>query len=116
LGPVLVTLPAIDRWRGVSARFFRTFGEVPFFAYILHLYIAHALAIVITLLWGKSTAALIDEIYKGVLHREQLTGTGLPLYVVYLLWMVVLAILYPLCRWYADVRRRRRGEWWLSYL
>lgn len=116
LGPVLLLLPVIERWRGAPARFFQTLGAVPFFAYILHLYIAHSLAIVITLLWGKSTAALFDQIYKSIMHPEELTGTGLPLYVVYLLWIAVLAILYPLCRWFADFRRRRRGQWWLSYL
>jgi len=29
--------------------------------------------------------------------------------------MTVLAIIYPLCRWWGDVKRRRR-DWWLSYL
>lgn len=116
LGPALVALPMIARMRAMPARFLQTLGAVPFFAYILHLYIAHGLAIVTTLLWGKNTAPLFDQIYKSAVHPEELNGTGLPLYVVYLLWLTVLAILYPLCRWFADLRRRRRGQWWLSYL
>jgi hypothetical protein len=51
----------------------------------------------------------------SVLHPEQLQSRGLPLYVAYLLWIAVVAILYPLCRWCADGRRRCR-DWWLSYL
>jgi hypothetical protein len=27
----------------------------------------------------------------------------------------VMVALYPLCRWFADLKRRRR-DWWLSYL
>jgi hypothetical protein len=27
----------------------------------------------------------------------------------------VILVLYPLCRWVADVKARRR-DWWLSYL
>lgn len=40
-------------------------------------------------------------------------GFGLP--VVYLAWVLVVATLYPACRWFAAVKRRR-GGWWLSYL
>ena len=29
---------------------------------------------------------------------------------------VVLALLYPACRWYARLRQRHRDWWWLSYL
>jgi hypothetical protein len=35
--------------------------------------------------------------------------------VVYLLWAVVVVGLYPACRWYAALKRRRT-DWWLSYL
>jgi hypothetical protein len=27
----------------------------------------------------------------------------------------VLAVLYPLCRWFSQLKQRRK-EWWLSYL
>jgi hypothetical protein len=35
--------------------------------------------------------------------------------VVYAMWIVGLILLYPLCRWFAGVKARRR-DWWLSYL
>jgi hypothetical protein len=34
---------------------------------------------------------------------------------VYLVWMVVVLAMYPLCRWYAGVKQRRSDPW-LSYL
>jgi len=40
---------------------------------------------------------------------------GFPLPVVYLIWVLVVVALYPACRWFADVKRRR-GDPWLSYL
>jgi hypothetical protein len=40
-------------------------------------------------------------------------GFGLP--VVYLVWLAVVAALYPLCRRYAELKARSRA-WWLSYL
>jgi len=35
--------------------------------------------------------------------------------VVYLIWLAVVATLYPLCRWVASVKARRT-DWWLSYV
>jgi hypothetical protein len=40
---------------------------------------------------------------------------GFPLYGVYIAWIAVLVILYPLCLWWSRVKATRRG-WWLSYL
>jgi hypothetical protein len=40
---------------------------------------------------------------------------GVTLPAAYLAWAFVIVALYPACRWFADVKRRR-GEWWLSYL
>jgi uncharacterized membrane protein (DUF485 family) len=40
---------------------------------------------------------------------------GYGLGVVYLIWALVIVALYPLSRWFASVKRRRR-DWWLGYL
>ena len=47
------------------------------------------------------------------LHTHEGWGFGLP--IVYLAWFLLLATLYPACCWYAEVKRRR-SDWWLSYL
>jgi hypothetical protein len=36
-------------------------------------------------------------------------GFGLP--TVYLVWLAVVVALYPACRWFADLKRRRRDAW-----
>ena len=41
------------------------------------------------------------------------SGYGLPM--VYAMWLLVVVILYFPCRWFADLKQRRRN-WWLSYL
>ena len=58
---------------------------------------------------GFGTALLSDDLL--VLPPQW--GFGLP--VVYLAWVLVVATLYPACRWFAAVKRRR-SDWWLSYL
>jgi hypothetical protein len=40
---------------------------------------------------------------------------GLSLPEIYLVWLLVLALLYPICRWFAGLRARGTAWWW-SYL
>jgi hypothetical protein len=42
-------------------------------------------------------------------------GVGFNLAVVYACWIAGVLLLYPLCKWFAGVKARRR-DWWLSYL
>jgi uncharacterized membrane protein len=116
LGLMFLSVPLVSRWRGPLARVVLVFGSVPLFAYVLHLYLAHALAILLRLATGQSIAGQIDLVRVQFTHPELLAGTGFSLAVVYATWIAVLVILYPLCRWYSRLRQRHRDWWWLSYL
>ena len=109
LGPALVLLAVFETRRGPLAQVFQVFGRVPLFFYVLHIVLAHALAGLVALWAGYGTSVLTGFFFD--FPREW--GYGLP--VVYGVWLVVLALLYPLCRWFAEVKRRR-SDWWLSYL
>ncbi len=115
LGPVFVAIPFIERWRGWAPRFLLAFGSVPFFAYVLHIYTLHCLAILAELLLGGNVAGQFDVMRSAVFAPEHFQGSMFPLYVTYAVWLTTLALLYPLCRWFADLKRRR-SDWWLSYL
>jgi hypothetical protein len=43
------------------------------------------------------------------------SGYGVSLGGVYVVWALVIAILYPFCRWMAFLKAQRR-DWWLSYI
>lgn len=111
LGPGLLALHAFERSprHGALATALQTVGRVPLFAYVVHLAIAHALAGVIALSMGFGTAVLRD------IFVFYPANWGFGLGAVYLAWLVVLLLLYPLCSWFAALKRRRR-DWWLSYL
>jgi uncharacterized membrane protein len=99
LGPAIVALPRLEgiaaaRVGGVIA----TYGRVPFFFYVLHLYVIHGLSLLAPLIAPGPAA-----------HG------GFDLWVVYVVWGIVVASLYPVCRWFAGVKARRRDAW-LSYL
>jgi uncharacterized membrane protein len=101
LGPALILLAAFEHARGRFAQVLAIFGQVPFFFYVIHIYLIHALAV--------ATAFAIT----GVLAVRPEIGFGLP--GVYLVWLLVLLLLYPICRWFAG-QKQRGTEWWWSYL
>jgi uncharacterized membrane protein len=109
LGAAFLSLAVLDSARGRFSEVLRTFGRVPLFFYVLHVALAHLAAGLIALAMGYGTALLSDDF----MQVPQQWGFGLP--VVYLAWLLVVATLYPACRWYAAVKRRR-DDWWLSYL
>jgi uncharacterized membrane protein len=109
LGPALVALGWLRRVRGPLAEVMVTFGRVPFLFYVTHLYLVHALAVGAGVLQGFPASAM------RTVFRELPVGYGFGLPVVYLVWLGVLAALYPLCRRYAALKARSRA-WWLSYL
>ena len=109
LGAALLSLAALESVRGKFAEVLRTFGRVPLFFYVLHVALAHLAAGIVGLATGFGTALLSGDF----MQVPQQWGFGLP--VVYLAWLLVVATLYPACRWFAAVKRRR-DDWWLSYV
>jgi uncharacterized membrane protein len=115
LGPVLLAFPLLARWKGPLASVLRIYGAVPLMAYLAHIYVVHTIAVVSRVATGQDAAGLKNAIYNFVLNSEAMGGTGLPLWFVYPAWIAVLAIIYPLCRWWAQVKATHQ-DWWLSYL
>lgn len=116
LGVVLVLWPALARLRGSAAAFFRTFGAAPLFFYVAHIYVIHVLVIAANAAVGRDVAPLFGYLANSLVRPETLHGLGFGLPAVYAAWLVVLLSLYPLCRWFAGLKARRRDVWWLSYL
>ena len=121
IGPALLALVWWERYnnpaesasaRNPLARALITYGRVPLFFYLLQWVIAHSLGYLLSLSAGKPT-----WIYFGLPGPGQAPppNVGFDLWVVYAAWITGVILLYPLCRWYAGVKARRR-DWWLSYL
>jgi uncharacterized membrane protein len=111
LGPMLLLLPALERLHGAFGAITATFGRTPLFVYILHLYVALAAGMALRLAQGFD----FQKLRNLGAQDSALEGYGANLFGVYLAWIVIMAALYPACRWFAGVKRRRR-DWWLSYL
>ena len=57
-----------------------------------------------------------DTIIADGLRNFHPPGYGFSLGVVYLIWITVILILYPLCKWYDGYKMSHKDKWWLSYL
>lgn len=114
LGPALVLLALLERNIPAALRPLLVFGRVPMFYYLLHIPLIHGMAVLVeTLRFGSAPWLFGDPFGPG--HIPPLGDAGIGLAGTYLAWLVAIAILYPLCRWFADLKRRRRDAW-LSYL
>ena len=114
LGPSILLLAAFDRQLGAVSRPFITIGRVPLFLYLLHLPLIHGLAVVFAYLRHGYAGA----IWNGPVFASDASGfpSGYDygLMGVYAMWIIVVALLYALCRWSAALKQRRRDAW-LSY-
>ncbi|MHA4807118.1 DUF1624 domain-containing protein [Flavitalea flava] len=114
LGPSLLFLAFAEKPLNALTQKITVFGRVPMFFYILHIYFIHLLAIFgATLTDHKWT----DMILTGwVTANPQLRGYGFSLAIVYLIWIGVMLVLYPLCRSFDRYKRANQArQKWLSY-
>jgi uncharacterized membrane protein len=115
LGPALLLLRAFDQRVPLLLRPALIIGKVPLFFYVLHFYLIHLLAVVVSYLRYGYAAEMFQSPDLGHFPFSEPAGWGSSLPVVYLLWALVVLTMFPLCRWYAGVKGRRT-DWWLSYL
>lgn len=107
LGPAIILLALLENSRGKMADFLQTFGRVPFFYYVMHLYVIHSLSI---LYHGLR----YDE-WRTWLFGQAPAGYKPNLLTAYLGWTILTIIMYFLCRWFAGIKKKY-SYWWLKYL
>ena len=109
LGPALMLLGLFELLTGRVAGILVTIGRVSFFYYVVHLYVIHAIAVSIGLWQGFGIRDM------AVLFLDYPANFGLSLGGAYLVWVIVVLAVYPVCAWFAGMKARRR-DWWLQYL
>ncbi|HEY8257756.1 MAG TPA: heparan-alpha-glucosaminide N-acetyltransferase domain-containing protein [Gemmatimonadales bacterium] len=114
LGPTIALIPVLEDARGAVVRWISVFGRVPFFFYLLHIPLIHAIALVVS-------AARLGEVSPWLFANHPMGNPPpLPEYtwrlaLLYAVWAAVVVVLYVPCRWFAEVKANRKA-WWLGYL
>ena len=111
LGPAILFLSFVDKPLNTLSKPFTVYGRVPMFYYILHFYFIHLAFVIFATAKGFS----LKEAFNGGIINP-LPGFGYPLIIVYLVWLTIVALLYPLCKKYDLYKAANRQKWWLSYL
>ena len=114
IGGGMLLLSLLEGVRNKATDFFRIYGRVPMFYYILHFYLIHLLVVIFFFVQGYSTSQIVTP-NNPFLFRP--SDFGFNLWGVYAIWLFVVLALYPLCKKYDGYKTKNAGKkWWLSYL
>jgi uncharacterized membrane protein len=111
LSVTFLFLANTESWQGKIVDFFSVFGRVPFFYYIVHLYLIRVLSLITAELTGHGWQLMVQRQFD-----VDLKDFGFSLEIVYLIWIVIILLLYPLCKAFDKYKQSHREQWWLSYL
>lgn len=116
LGPALLGLRALERWKMELPNPLIVFGRVPLTFFVAHFFALHLLAFPLAwAMYGKAGFLFEMAPSFGGAPGGYPAGYGFDLPVVYGIWVGMVVALYPASLWFARVKARRR-DWWLSYL
>ena len=112
LGFMFLMLAAAEGLTNAFARITTVYGKVPLFYFLVHWYIIHPIMFLVVFLQGYGSSDLVF----GTNFGRPKGPSGLHLGWIYLIWLVVVVALYPLCKWYGQYKERHREKRWLRYL
>jgi uncharacterized membrane protein len=118
LGPALLILAALERWSLGGRHPLVAFGRVPFAYYVVHFWLLHLAAAVLAFVrYGAASLSFLWYPLPSMGGPREVfppdLGVSLPW--TYVAWVLLVVALYWPARWLADVKRRRR-DWWISYV
>jgi uncharacterized membrane protein len=115
MGPAFLLLSLFEKIKNAFTKAIKVYGRVPFFYYVIHLYVIHLVSAAFVLIKGHSLAEA-TTIHSGMPFYFLAAKDGYSLLIVYIIWIGVVIALFPLCKWYDRYKTSHREKWWLSYL
>ncbi len=113
LGITFLLLFAFDAVQNKLTDIISIYGKVPLFYYLIHWFVIHGMTMIIFFAQGYHWS---DLQFEGFSFGRPKDGGGLDLFGTYLLWLFVVTLLYPLCRWYSAYKIQHKEKTWLRYL
>ena len=113
LGILFILLFIAESINNRFVNVFCVYGKTPLFYFIVHLYLIHSLMFLMLYLQGYS----LNDLHFGAFSSGRpKTGSGVGLRMIYLIWLCVIAFLYPLCKWYGNYKATHKSNQLLRYL
>lgn len=112
LGILMLFLSFMEGRGNGFTRIATVYGKVPMFYYLIHWNVIHLLMLAMVFLEGYRA----DQLVFGTFQFGRPPGSGISLGMVYLVWLCVVAVLYPLCIWYGRYKAGHPEKRWLRYL
>ncbi|HEX4849750.1 MAG TPA: heparan-alpha-glucosaminide N-acetyltransferase domain-containing protein, partial [Puia sp.] len=112
LGFTFLLLRITEQSENLISKIAIVYGRVPLFYFIVHFYIIHLLTFLMVFLQGFKSSDLVFGFNFG----RPAAGSGVNLAAIYLNWIGVVIILFPLCQWYGRCKLNHPDKLWLRYL
>ncbi len=112
LGGMFLLLSLVEGLQNKFTEIASVYGNVPLFYFLIHWYILHPLMFMIVFFQGYTYS---DLIFGTSLGRPK-GRSGVNLLYTYLIWVLVVIALYPICRWYGNYKGKHKEKKWLRYI
>jgi hypothetical protein len=112
LGIALLILANTENAGNRLSRVLIVYGNVPFFYYVCHWFLAQSITIILFFSMGRHMSDINNDKLGFPFSPDNF---GLPLVGVYAVWLLLVTLLYFPCRWFGQYKKTH-GQWWLSYL
>jgi uncharacterized membrane protein len=115
LGPAIIFLAVSEKPLNALKAKITVFGRVPMFYYLAHILLIHFLATIGAIITGYKLSDMI--LSSSVQSAPALKGYGFNLFIVYVVWIALILMLYPFCKWFSRYKIDNQSRYrWLSYL
>ena len=114
IGPTFLVLYFLEGVQSKVTDFLLVFGRVPFFYYVMHVFFIHLAALLTLFVLGDDWTLMIFD--QASFTTNKMANYGYSLGIVYVVWILIVAVLYPFCKKYMRYKLSHPEKWWLSYL
>ncbi|MES2645297.1 MAG: heparan-alpha-glucosaminide N-acetyltransferase domain-containing protein [Bacteroidota bacterium] len=112
LGITFLLLTLFETLRNKITGILSTYGSVPLLYFIVHLFVIHGIMLLMVFMQGYSFHELEFSNFK--LGRP-VAKSGVSLATIYMIWILVVGMMYPVCYWYRNFKAAHKEKTWPKY-
>jgi uncharacterized membrane protein len=103
---------AVSQPSNPLSRTLLVYGRVPLFYFIVHFYLIHLLVVLVAFAQGYTLTKISFGAFQ---FGPPVTAGSLPTWCIYPIWIAIVVVMYPLCRWYGRYKTSHPEKKLLRY-